>query len=126
MENTPALSLFDRIGGDAAVAAAIPIFYRKVLADDRIKGFFEGISIEHLMAHQKAFLTMALGGSKQYTGRGMRAAHAGLVARGLNESHFNAVAENLVATLKELGVQPAEVDEIVAIVLTTKNDVLGL
>jgi len=41
MENTPALSLFDRsLGGDAAVAAAIPIFYRKVLADDRIKGIF--------------------------------------------------------------------------------------
>jgi hypothetical protein len=56
----------------------------------------------------------------------MRAAHAGLVERGLNESHFNAVAENLVPTLQKLGVAEAEIEEIVAIVLTTKNDVLGL
>ncbi len=82
--------------------------------------------MERLMGHQKAFLTMVLGGAKQYSGRGMRAAHAGLVERGLNESHFNAVAENLVATLQELVVGQAEIEEIVAIVLTTKNDVLGL
>jgi hypothetical protein len=55
-----------------------------------------------------------------------RAAHAGLVERGLNESHFNAVAQNLVPTLQKLGVAEAEIEEIVAFVLKTKNDVLGL
>ena len=41
------------------------------------------------------------------------------------EEHFGAVAENLVATLKELNVPQQEIDDVVAVVLTTKDDVLG-
>lgn len=32
-------SLYERIGGEAAVDAAVDIFYRKVLSDDRVNGF---------------------------------------------------------------------------------------
>jgi hemoglobin len=67
---------------------------------------------------------MAFGGPNQYSGKDMRAAHAHLA--GLNESHFNAVAENLVNTLKELGVPQNYIDQVVAIALSTKDDVLGL
>jgi len=118
-------SLYERIGGEAAVDAAIPVFYKKILADERINHFFKDTEMPRLMSHQKMFLTMALGGSNRYSGRGMRSAHAGLVTQGLNDSHFNAVAENLVSTLQELGVQKTEIDEIVAIVETTRADVLG-
>ena len=52
----------------------------------------------------------------------MREAHAHL---NLNESHFNAVAGHLVATLIELNVRQNLIDEVVAIALTTKKDVLG-
>ncbi|TPW11570.1 MAG: hypothetical protein FD130_1953, partial [Halothiobacillaceae bacterium] len=38
----PAQSLYERIGGDPAVTAAVDLFYRKVLADKRINQFFEG------------------------------------------------------------------------------------
>ena len=44
--NTMSDTLFDRLGGEAAVNAAVDIFYRKVLADDRINQFFEGIDKE--------------------------------------------------------------------------------
>ena len=43
-------SLFDRIGGEAAVNAAVDIFYRKVLADDRINQFFEGVDMDKQQA----------------------------------------------------------------------------
>ena len=33
-------TLYDKIGGQAAVNAAVDIFYRKVLADHRINRFF--------------------------------------------------------------------------------------
>ena len=42
------------------------------------------------------------------------------------EDHFNAVAGHLVATLQELSVEQSLIDEVIAIVATTKNDVLGL
>ena len=39
-------SLFEKIGGRDAVNAAVDLFYKKVLADDRINGFFEGIDMD--------------------------------------------------------------------------------
>jgi hemoglobin len=118
-------SLFDRLGGEAAVNAAVDIFYRKVLADDRINSFFEGVDMDKQAAKQKAFLTMAFGGPNNYTGEDMRKGHAHLVERGLNDTHFDAVVENLGATLKELGVSDDLIGEVAAIAETTRNDVLG-
>jgi hemoglobin len=60
-------------------------------------------------AKQKAFLTVAFGGPNNYTGKDMRMAHAHLVAKGLSDSHFDAVVENLAATLTELGVSDEKI-----------------
>ena len=118
-------SLYDRIGGEAAVNAAVDIFYRKVLADDRIKRFFDDVDMDRQAAKQKAFLTMVMGGPNDYTGKDMREGHAHLVKRGLNDSHFDAVMENLGATLQELNVPPELIAEAAAIAESTRNDVLN-
>ncbi len=117
-------SLFDQLGGAAAVDAAVDIFYRKVLGDDRINSFFEGVDMDRQAAKQKAFLTMAFGGPHNYTGLDMRRGHAHLVARGLNDSHVDAVIENLGATLKELGVPDHLIAQVAAIAESTRDDVL--
>lgn len=117
------MSVFEKIGGEAAVNAAVDIFYRKVLADDRISEFFDTVDMEAQHAKQKAFLTMAFGGPNNYSGKDMREAHKHM---NLTEVHFNAVAENLVGTLKELEVPQEYIDEIVAIALSVKDDVLNL
>lgn len=122
---TAAKSLYDRIGGDAAVNAAVDVFYRKVLKDKRINRFFESVDMDKQAAKQKAFLTMALGGPNNYSGQDMRKGHAQLVKNGLNDSHFDAVMENLAATLKELNVPDALIAEAAAIAESTRNDVLG-
>jgi hemoglobin len=118
-------SLYERLGGEAAVNAAVDIFYRKVLADDRINMFFEGVDMDNQAAKQKAFLTMAFGGPHNYTGEDMRKGHAHLVEKGLNDSHFDAVMENIAATLKELNVPDDLIAEAAAIAESTRNDVLG-
>lgn len=118
-------SLYEKIGGDGAVNAAVDIFYRKVLSDDRINSFFDGVDMDRQAAKQKAFLTMAFGGPHNYTGKDMREGHAHLVAKGLNDSHFDAVVENLGATLKELNVPDDLIAEAAAIAESTRNDVLG-
>ena len=115
-------SLFEKLGGNAAVDAAVDIFYRKVLSDDRINSFFEGVDMDKQAAKQKAFLTMAFGGPHNYTGKDMRTAHAPLVARGLNDSHFDAVAEHLQATLQELNVPAELIAEVMTIAGSTRND----
>lgn len=122
---TPPASLFEQLGGAAAVEAAVDIFYRKVLADYRINRFFGNSDMEKQAAKQKAFLTMAFGGPNNYSGKDMRTAHEHLVKMGLNDSHFDAVMEHLTATLVELGVAQDLIDQVAAIAETTRNDILG-
>lgn len=115
-------TLFERIGGDAAVDAAVDIFYEKVLADDRISSFFENLDMVAQANKQKAFLTMAFGGPNNYSGRDMRSSHASL---GLTEEHFTAVVENLAATLVQLGVSESDIGEVAKIADSVKDDVLN-
>jgi hemoglobin len=119
------MSLFEKIGGKDAVNAAVDIFYNKVLADDRISGFFEGIDMKSQRRKQILFLTYAFGGPNNYDGKNMRDAHAPLVEKGLNDMHFDAVIENLGATLVELKVPEELINEAAAIALSTRNDILG-
>lgn len=123
MEATP--SLYEQIGGAAAVEAAVDIFYRKVLADESISHFFDNIDMDRQIAKQKSFLTMAFGGPVAYTGRDMRAAHAHLVAAGLNDEHFDAVVGHLGETLQELNVPAELIARIGAIAESVRADVLG-
>lgn len=118
-------TLFEKLGGEKAVDAAVDIFYRKVLSDDRINKFFSGVDMDRQAAKQKAFLTLAFGGPSQYSGKDMRTAHARLVQAGLNDKHFDAVVENLGATLKELKVPDELIAEAAKIAESTRNDVLG-
>lgn len=116
-------SLFEKLGGEAAVDAAVDKFYRRVLVDDRVNHFFEGIDMDKQATKQKAFLTMAFGGPNNYTARDMKEGHAHLV--GLNDMHFDAIVENLGLTLKDMGVGDDLISEVAAVAETTREAVLG-
>lgn len=119
-------TLFDKIGGSAAVAAAVPLFYQKVLTDDRLSHFFTGMDIERIESHQKAFLTYAFGGPNNYSGRSLRGAHQSLAEKyGLTNTHFDAVIGHLAATLAELNVPSELIAEAGAIAESTRADVLN-
>ena len=115
-------SIYERIGGEPAVEAAVDVFYRKVLNDSRISQFFDTVDMDRQRAKQKAFLTFAFGGPNAYAGKDMRAAHAKMQ---LTEAHFDAVMENLGATLIELGVPNDLIAEAAAVAVSVKNDVLN-
>jgi hemoglobin len=116
------MSLYERIGGAPAVDAAVDVFYRKVLSDDRISHFFDTVDMEEQAAKQKAFLTMAFGGPHQYSGKDLREGHKDMA---LTEVHFDAVIENLASTLQELGVAQEDINEVATIAGSVKNDVLN-
>ena len=118
-------SLFEKIGGEPAVDAAVDLFYRKVLSDDRISRFFDDTDMDEQRAKQKSFLTMAFGGPNEYTGEELRTAHKKLVDDGLGDSHFDAVAVHLQNTLEELGVPAELVNQVMAIAAGTRDDVLN-
>lgn len=117
------MSIYEKLGGAAAIDAAVDIFYRKVLTDDRISHFFDTTDMESQHVKQKAFLTMAFGGPNAYTGKDMREAHKHM---NLTEEHFNAVAECLVTTLQELNVSEEDINEVVNVAVSVKDDVLNV
>lgn len=121
-------TLYEKLGGAVAVDLAVEKFYEKVLADERVRHFFAHTDMTQQKRHQKAFMTYAFGGANHWNGRPMRDAHRNLVAEmGLTDHHFDAIAEDLVATLVELEVPQALIDEVVEIVgsVAHRNDVLN-
>jgi hemoglobin len=116
-------SVYEQIGGQAAVDAAVDIFYRRVLGDPLISHFFDSVDMDRQIGKQKAFLTMAFGGPNQYTGKDMREAHKHLK---LTEQHFAAVAGHLQGTLEELQVPQHLIAEVMQVAASTHDDVLNL
>lgn len=119
-------SLYERIGGEEAVMAAVDLFYEKVLSDERTRPFFDGLEMKAQIRKQVSFMTWAFGGPKAYLGRDLRAAHAGLVRdRGLNDEHFDAITELLETTLRELGIDDELIGEALQIVGSQRDNVLN-
>src|SRR6478609_5695569 len=124
MPATEPVSLYQQLGGEPAVDAAVDLFYRKVLADDRVSRFFDDVDMDRQAAKQKAFLTMAFGGPANYTGLDMRKGHVHLVKMGMDDSHVDAVIELLGQTLSELGVPAEKIGQVAAIAESVRDDVL--
>ena len=125
-KTAPTKSLFDRLGGEAAVEAAVVDFYERVMSDPSLSPFFEHLDMDAQIKKQIAFMKMAFGGPNQYTGKDLRTAHASLVAsKGLTDSNFDAVAKQLGERLTELGVDDATTSEVISVVAGTRSDVLN-
>jgi hemoglobin len=117
--------LYEQIGGQKAVDAAVDIFYRKILLDDRVKDFFDDIDMDEQLKKQKGFLTFAFGGPNRYSGLNMKDGHGHLVKRGLNDSHVDVVIELLGETLRELEVPENLIGDVAAVAESVRNQVLG-
>lgn len=117
-------TLFSQLGGNAAVDAAVDIFYRRVLNDPYVVPFFEGVDMDKQAAKQKAFLTMAFGGPHNYTGKDMREGHKHLIKMGLDDSHFDHILMHIRSTLAELGVGKGLITQVIAVAESTRDDVL--
>jgi hemoglobin len=118
-------SLYERLGGEGAITAAVGMFYDRIMADETLAPFFADLDMDKQINKQIAFMTMAFGGPHGYEGRDLRNAHSRLVARGLNADHFASVAGHLHATLTTLEVPSEIINEVMSIVGTTKPEVLN-
>ena len=97
----------------------------KILADELTRPFFADLDMEAQSRKQVAFMAWAFGGPTEFKGRSLRAAHSHLLRLGLSDAHFDAVAGHLQSTLRELGVEESLINESLAIVASTRGQVLG-
>ncbi|MBN3510533.1 group 1 truncated hemoglobin [Mycolicibacterium septicum] len=113
-------TIYDQIGGAEALETVVDDFYRRVLADDQLSGFFTGTNMGRLKGRQVEFFAAALGGPVEYSGAAMRQVHQG---RGITMHHFNLVAGYLGGSLAEAGVPESTVGQIIAAIAPLADEI---
>ena len=123
-----ASTLYDRLGGRDAIVAVVDSFVAIVAADTRINGFFSAAAADP--ARMAAFKTnlvdqvcQASGGPCTYTGKDMKTAHAGMK---ITNAHFDALVEDLVATLKAFNVAQADQDALLGVLAPMRTDIVTM
>jgi hemoglobin len=112
---------YTRLGGTLAFEALVEELDRRILQDERLRAYFDGVSLERLQGHQRSFLAMAFGGPPGYLGRTVEAAHARL---DVTDEAFDRVMDHLIATLVDLGVAPQLIREVACILLPLRHDIV--
>jgi len=108
-----AISIYEAIGGRAAVTAAVDNFYGRLVADPELAPFFPGGVGPRHRAYVVTVLGEALGGRERYRGPDLAEAHRHLR---ISDAHFDRAAAHLAGTLDELGVPCHLADQIMQIV----------
>ena len=134
------LALFDRLGGEAGISNIIADFLPRALQDPRVNwerigvrrgGFFKRErsplwkgtpeNVAFLKKHLVQFLILATGGPAKYEGHEMTSAHAGLR---ITNPEFDASIGDLKASLDRLRIPNKEQKELLAIVESTRPQVV--
>jgi hemoglobin len=114
-------SLYERLGGLDAITAVVESFVGRCAGDDRINRKFAQTDVPRLKKMLVDQVCEASGGPCTYTGRGMRETHDGM---GVTAGEFDALVEDLVATLNEFNVPKAEQDELLAVLGPMRGEIV--
>ena len=114
-------SLYDRLGGGAAITAVVDDFVARCAGDTRINSKFARTDVPRLKAMLVEQVTAATGGPVQYTGRSMADTHRGMQ---VTAGEFDALVEDLVATLNQFAVPDAEQGQLLSILGPLRSDIV--
>ena len=119
------LNLFERIGGEPTVEAAVNKFYDKFIQQPEITQFFNQVRLPAQIDKMRNFITLSLTRNTQYSREAIRLAHAPLVERGLNDKHFDLFVSIMNETLVELHIPKELIEEFIQISEDYRDDVLN-
>ncbi len=116
------MSLYEVLGREQGIQAAVEEFYRRVVADPALAHHFAGTDLDQLRRHQTALLVHVTGGPSRYTGRTLTLAHQRL---GITDADFDRVVQHLGATLNDLGVDQATVGEVAGALAVHREEIVA-
>lgn len=120
-------ALYDRLGGLYAIAAVADDFIERVYvnttlnANPNIARARSDARKPGLKVHVANQVCMVTDGPCKYTGKGMKEAHAGFH---ITPGEWDALLVDFRASLDKFKVPPAEQQELIAIVQSTKADIV--
>jgi hemoglobin len=122
--------LYERLGGQKAITAVVDDFVARAAGNPKVNFTRKGTNVEWepseqnvkvLKKHLVQLVSMVTGGPKKYEGRDMKTVHRGMM---ISDEEFDALAGDLIATLKKFKVPKPEQDELVKIVASTRKDIV--
>lgn len=137
-KGTEKRTLYVRLGGEAGIAAIVDDMTPRVIADPRVnferkdvkRNWFGGkvkpwvpndSSIDAFKRHMIEFLSLAAGGPSQYTGGDIRSVHKGMA---ITNVEFDSLVGDVKATMDKLGVGTREKRDLLAIIETTRKQIV--
>ncbi|KDE57703.1 globin [Halostagnicola sp. A56] len=101
----PERTLYERLGGENAIAAVVDEFYDRVTADELVAGYFDDVDMQKQRAHQAQFISSVTGGPVEYSGNEMAAVHDDM---GITPSEFQAIATHLDDALRTFDIDEGD------------------
>ena len=115
------MSIYEQLGREVGIRAAVGDFYERVLADPALTPYFDGVDLNRLRGHQTKLLVQVTGGPASYDGRELADAHRGLSVTGPD---FDRVVAHLAATLSGLGVDEPTIGDVAAALGGYREDIV--
>ena len=127
MQGEEAGSLYDRLGGAYSIAVVVDDFIDRIMGDSRLNAKPRVNEAHHRVSPQgfKYYVTeqvcWAAGGPQTYSGRSMADLHRDLL---ISNAEWDAFMDDFDQTLTKFDVPECERGELVAIIESTKNDIV--
>lgn len=129
-QSAPAKPLYERLGGEASIAKVVDEFVARGAANPKVNFVRKGTqkewpatpeAVAYLKRMLVEFIASATGGPQKYTGKAMKESHEGMR---ITNAEFDALAQDLRSALTLFNVPAKEQDELLAIVETTRADIV--
>ena len=106
-----ASSIFERYGGFGAVSRIVITFYDRLLDDDDVGPYFDGVDMQNLIDHQTKFVATLLGGPASYSDEHLAKVHA---KHHISIKDFHRTATILADVLDEFGMASEDIEMVMA------------
>jgi hemoglobin len=120
---TASASLYDRLGGISAITTVIDSFVARAGKDARINKKFARTDMSRLRFHLIEQVCSVTGGPCDYSGLDMPTAHRNMA---VTDGEFDALVEDLTATLDQLAVPATEKNELLGILAPLRAQIVTM
>jgi hemoglobin len=117
-------SLYHRLGGYDAIAAATDELLARLQADPRLRDYWKGASDNNRRKARQLivdFMAEVAGGPAYYTGRDMKVSHEGMR---IDEGDWETFMRHAAATLDYFAVPQREKDEVLTFFVSLKGEIV--
>jgi hemoglobin len=124
MSNAAEPSLYQRLGGYDAIAAATDELLARLQGDPQLRDYWKGASSDNRRKARQLivdFMVEAAGGPAYYVGRDMRTSHAGMR---ISEGDWQVFMRHSRATLEHFGVPERETGEVLAFFASLRGEIV--